>query len=241
MKLSKDKEIHRYSNKNLAGISPLLYDLQTYFLQVNTLASLPKTDKPDLDTIKVLSKHALQMIDYALLSIDTMQGQLALENVSASALTQEVAGSLYSLAKAYNVELDVDITKKLEPIYTNKLAAKGILYGLATSLITKARESSSAKHRPQIILAAQETTPKTQRLGIYSPNLNISPSIIKSTQKLILSARSIAPSDFNHSGLGLMVSDNLSRHIGNGLQRFKHRGNKGVGFYVPLSSQLSFV
>lgn len=235
------KEIYKSANKNIGSISPLLYDLQTYFLQIQALSGFEDISQSELDQIATLSKHALSMIDFALVSVDLKQSELPLTNLSASAVAQDVAASLYKLARSYDVDLNIDITKKMEPVYTNEAAAKGILYGLAASLITKAKESTSIKKRPLIVIAAQETTPKTQRLGVYSPNINISPSIINSTNKIVFNARSIAPNDFHHSGLGLVISDNLSKSLGSKLKRFEHRGNKGVGFYVPMSSQLAFV
>lgn len=235
------KEIYKVANKNLQAVSPLLFDLQTYFLQVAALADAKPLEGSDLKEIQIISKHALKMIDFTLFSLDIQQQQLPLANLSAPAIAQDVAANLYELAKSYDVELSVDITKKMEPVFTNEDAAKGILYGLAASLITKARESGSAKNKPIIVIAAQETTPKTQRLGVYSPNVDIRPSAIATTTKLVLNARSVAPSQFHHSGLGLVVSGSLSERLGTKLQRFEHRGNKGIGFYVPMSNQLAFV
>jgi len=228
-------------NTNIQSIVPLIYDLQTYFLQVQALSNIDQAAKSDLDDLNIVSRHALRMIDYALVSVDANQLQLPLTNVSASAIANDVTASLLKLAKAYEVDLRVETTKTMEPIYTNEAAAKGILYGLAASLITRAQESSVGKKRPIVVIAAQETTPKTQRLGVYSPHLPIGSGAIKTSTKLERRSRSVSPADFHHSGLGLVVSQQLSNQLGQKLQRFEHRGNRGIGFYAPMSMQLKLV
>jgi hypothetical protein len=181
------------------------------------------------------------MIDFATAYLELNQQEIGFINISSSAIAQDVASSLFKLAKSYNVDLSINVTKKLEPVYTNETAAKGILYGLAASLITKAPEAKLGKKKPIVVIAAQETTPQSQRLGVYSPNIIITPSLVASTSKRILNARSVVPAAFHHSGLGLVISNNLSQALNCPLKRFEHRGNKGVGFYVPMSSQLAIV
>lgn len=225
-------------SNELIRIAPLLLDLQIYFLQIRALAEPKNVEEQSLKEIRLLSKHALAILDYALFAVDGMQTELAFTTLSAAALAQDVAENLRQLALAYNVDLDLDVTKTLEPVFTNELAAKGVLYGLASSLITASR---SSKKRLRLVIAAQETSPSTQRLGIYSPDLIISLRLIKQARMLTGQARSMAPKSLHGSGLGLIVSDQLVVALGSHLKRFVHRGQKGIGFYVPMSTQLSFL
>jgi len=224
---------------NLGQFSPLLLDLQTHFLQVQALANTDDLSSQSVKEIRLLSRHALAIIDYAVFAIDCTQTELPLTTVSAAAIAQNVASDLQQLAKTYNVDLDLDITKKLEPVFANESAMKGALYSLASSLITGVYP---LKKRVRIVIAAQETAPTTQRLGVYSPDIMISPSAIKLARTLAGGkARAVVPSQMSHSGLGLVVSDQLTRALGSPLRRFTHRDQKGIGFYVPMSPQLSFI
>ena len=225
-------------SNELERISPLLLDLQTYFLQIRALVEPKKVEEQSLKEIGLLSKHALAILDYALFAVDGFQTELTFTTLSAAALAQDVAENLRQLALVYNVDLDLDVTKTLEPVFTNELAAKGTLYGLASSLITASQPS---KKRTHLIIAAQETAPDTQRLGIYSPDLRISPKAIRQARVLAGQARSMAPRELHSSGLGLIVSDQLAIALGSHLKRFVHRGQRGIGFYVPMSTQLSFL
>jgi len=225
-------------NDRLKQISPLLFDIQTRFLQIRALSEAAKGDKTALREIELLSKHALGTLDYALFAADYLQVELPLTSVSAAAAAQDVAQELWQLSKTYNVELELDVTKRLEPVYANEAALKGALFGLVSSLIT-AQVSQVKKRR--FIIAAQQTAPKTQRLGVYSPDAIMDVSTLRQVRKLSGQARSAAPAEFNNSGLGLVISDQLTQALGSELRRFTHRRQKGIGFYVPMSAQLSFL
>lgn len=224
--------------EGLKQISPLLYDLQTRFLQVRALAEVSKGDKTSLKEIQLLSKHALVTLDYALFAVDALQTELPLTSVSAAAAAQDVAQDLWQLSKTYGVELELDVSKRLEPVYANEAALKGALFGLVSSLIVSQQPSDK---KLRFVIAAQQTAPKTQRLGVYSPDGVIGSNTIRQARKLAGNARSVAPSEVHNSGLGLVVSDQLTQALGSELQRFTHRRQKGIGFYVPMSAQLSFL
>jgi C4-dicarboxylate-specific signal transduction histidine kinase len=226
------------STNTLERLSPLLLDLQSYFLQIWTLTETGNIKEQSSKEIRLLSKHALIMLDYALFTIDESQAELALTTLSASAAIQDVTENLRSLAASYNVDLDLDITNQLEPIYTNDTAVKGVLYGLISNLITNHQPTDK---RLRLVIAAQETSPHIQRLGVYSPDTMVSLSSIRHTRKLVGQAKSVAPLEIHNSGLGLVISDQLTIALGSRLRRFTHRQQKGIGFYVPISTQLSFL
>jgi hypothetical protein len=226
------------NNIELQRMAPLLLDLQTYFLQVRTLTEPDDVDNQALKEVRLLSRHALAMLDYALFVIDGLQTELALTTVSAAAAALGVAESLRQLAGSYNVDLDLDITNKLEPVFANEAAMKGALYGLASGLITG--RSANGK-RARLVIAAQETAPATQRLGVYSPDIIINPAVVRRARTLAGQARSVAPAEIHNAGLGIVISDQLTLALGSHLRRFAHRGQKGLGFYVPRSAQLSIL
>lgn len=231
-------DINNASVVKLQQISPLLHDLQTRFLQIRAISEVSDGDKKSLHEIQLLSKHALCTLDYALFAIDSMQTEIPLTTVSASAAVHDVAHELWHLSKTYGIELELDVTKKLDPVYTNEAALKGALFGLATSLIIA---NNTSQNSLRLVIAAQQTAPQTQRIGVYSPDELVGAKALKQIRSLAGKARSAAPSGTHNSGLGLVVSDKLTQSLGTELQRFTHRGHKGIGFYVPMSAQLSFI
>lgn len=225
-------------DRKLRHFSPMLLDLQTFFLQIRTLAEAKNIETQDLKDIQLISKHALATLDYALFAVDMMQTELPLTPISAAASARDVADSLRQLAVSYNVELELDATTRLEPVYANEAALRGAIYGLASSLITSRRATSK---RVRVVIATQETKPKTQRIGVYSPDVPIGTAAVKSARELIGKAKAVAPGEIHGGGVGLVISDQLTQIFGSELKLFTHRGYKGLGFYVQQSTQLSIL
>lgn len=222
----------------LVQTAPILFDIQTRFLQIKTLSESKNISKSDIADIERLSKHALSTLDYAMFAINSMQTELPLTSVSAAAAAQDVAQDLWHIAKAYDVDLRLDVGKRLEPVFTNEAALKGTLHGLASSLIT-ARDPQAKKQ--SVVLAIQQTSPKSQRLGVFSSDIKMSLSGVRKANSFANQARMTAPNDIAHSGVGLVVSGQLIELLQSKLQAFSHKGQTGLGFYVPMSAQLSLL
>jgi len=220
------------------NMSLLLYDLQIRFLQIKAIAESNPMDSSVQQNTVLLSKNALMMIDYVAFAINTLQSELPLTSISASALAQDVAHDLYKLAQAYNVEIELDTSKKLEPIYANEAAVKGALFGLASSLISAQQDNSK---RTRFVIAAQQTAPNLQRIGVYSADAHIQKESIRKVGHLSQAARASAPKDMHNSAIGLLMSNHLVEALGSELKNFTHKKQKGIGFYLPLSGQLTFI
>lgn len=225
-----------YSLDVLSKYSPLLMDLQTRFLQIKALAEVSSSDKNK--NIEMLASHGLATIDHSLFAIDSHQLNLPLTTVSSAAVAIEVMRELDALAKEYNVSIDLDIARSLGPVFSNKQALKGSLYGMISSLII-ARPADSSKNIRIVVVAKSDR--QKQKLGIYSKDIPINSLVIKQLNNLSPTARSLAPAGMHHSGVGLHAAEHLTDLIGSPLKSFKYKGMKGVGFSLPLSNQLSFV
>ena len=90
-------------------------------------------------------------------------------------------------------------------------------------------------------MAVQQTSPKTQRIGVFSPDIKMSLSGVRRANSFANHARMTAPKDISHSGVGLVVSGQLIELLQSKLQAFSHKGQTGLGFYVPMSAQLSLL
>jgi hypothetical protein len=224
--------------QQVAKFPNMLLDVQARLIQILALTELP--EKEVNDTIREVAKTSLKTIDYYLFAQDHAQLRLSLGPLSASSTVRDVADELKAISALYNVSVATDVTKKLEPMYANNQAVKGAIYGLASTVIANA-SSVAGKQNPRLIIAAQSTAPNIQRIGVFSPDFEIHSSLYKKTNSLTGSARSVAPEAIHDSGLGLIISQELIKLLGSEIKQFVHRGNKGVGFYIQTSKQLSFI
>ncbi len=225
---------------SLEGLRPLLFELQTHFIRIKTLAdtSTPLiTRKTQLTDIERISKHALTVLDYALFAIETKQASLPLHAVSAVAAAEEVASELSQLAKVYDVKLQLEVTRKLQPVFANESAIKGVLHGLAHSAIT----AQTIDQKRTVVISVQATQPGKQRLGVVAPGLGFTSKSINRARNLANSARVVAPTELYSGGLGLLVSDELTKALDSALTTIRRHKQSGVGFYVSTSNQLQLV
>jgi hypothetical protein len=145
---------------------------------------------------------------------------------------------LTPLAKAYGANLYFDASPSLEPVYANETTIKGTVYALVAGLIT-GLSSAGAK---DITIAVQQTKPSQQRIGIYSNNVPIKPSLVnKPLSNVSKTHRMLDPSASHRSGLGFAVSKELANRLNTKFHSFEHLDNKGIGFYLPESAQLSLL
>ena len=225
---------------SLGGYSPLLFELQAHLIRIKALADTSIKSTPrrqQLADIEKVSGHALTMLDYALFALETQQTSLALTPVSAVAAAQDVVQELRQLAKAYDVTLELDVTKKLSPVYANEAAIKGVLHGLAYSAIT----AQSAEPNRTVVLSVQGTQPGQQRVGVFAPGINFTSKSIERARTLASSARVTAPNELYAGGLGLLVSDELTKALQSSLTTIRRHKHSGVGLYISTSNQLLLV
>jgi hypothetical protein len=126
----------------------------------------------------------------------------------------------------------------LEPVFANKTILKGSIYSLVAGLITGTNSASNSK----ITVAVQQTKPKQQRIGVYSKDIIINPSIVRNGFKNgIKPSRMSMPEQTYRSGLGFAVANELTNRLKAKYHSFEHLDNKGLGFYLPESDQLQLL
>lgn len=175
---------------------------------------------------------------YALFAIENQQTELQLTTVSAGAALSDVVYELSPLAKAYGANIKFDASPSLDPIFASETSLKGSVYALVAGLITGINSAT----KTDITVAVQQTKPGVQRIGIYSKELPISPSLLKKRLGTVnKSSRMSMPSITHRSGLGFAVSRELTERLNTKYHSFEHLESRGVGFYLPESAQLQLL
>lgn len=206
-------------------------------MQIKSCSEIPGFQNQQI--VNNLSKYGLNLLHYALFAIENQQVELPLTSVSAGAAMADVVYELTPLAKAYGATIAFDSSPSLDPVYANETSLKGSVYALVSGLLTGINSSGNNTH---ITIAVQQTKPKEQRIGIYSNNIPINPSLLKRRLGLLKqSSRMGMPSVTHRSGLGFAVSRELTERLNTKYHSFDHLDNKGVGFYLPESAQLQLL
>lgn len=218
--------------------NPLYLDFKEKFLQIKALAEAGKSAN-NLELIEKISRQSLDTLNYVLFAMHAKQTELQLTSISAAAAAQDVASELSNIARAYNVELEMLASKKLEPVYANQSAVKGSLYGLLSSMIVSC--PSAGHKKSKIVVAVQQTAISTQRIGVYSEDISISLADISKAGNLSSKAKMSSPETTSSSGIGYALAGQFVDLLNSDLQSFSHKAAKGVGFYVPISHQLALI
>lgn len=213
--------------------NPLFFDFQEKFLQIKALAETGGS----LSDIEKISRQSLNTLNFVLFANHASQTQLELTSISASGAVCDAASELQHIARVFNVQVFMDTSPKLDLVYSHSTAIKGIVFGLLSGVCSSLNSSKMST----VTVSVQQTNIGTQRIGLFSSDLDINLTHITKASSLSKNSKMSVPSLSSGSGAGFVIAKKYIDLLDTELQNFSHRGAKGVGFYVPLSSQLSFV
>ena len=212
----------------------ILYELQQILVQIKNSGELTNKDQRLL--AYDLSNHGLNMLNYALYAMESTQQQIPFTSVSAAAALYDVTKDIKPLADSYGAKVSFNASSNLEPVYTNEQSLKGSIYGLLAGIISSNLNPTGC----DLTVSVQQTKPFIQRIGVYSKGDLITTKLVRPTksQRVMHMSR---PDTTHTSGLGFTVSQLLTERIQANFEPFVHKTNKGIGFYLAESKQLSLI
>jgi hypothetical protein len=78
-------------------------------------------------------------------------------------------------------------------------------------------------------------------MGVFASGVQFTGKSIERARLISAKARVAAPTELYAGGLGLLVSDELSKALHTSLTTIRRHKHSGVGFYVSTSNQLQLV
>ncbi|MCU0667461.1 MAG: hypothetical protein MUF85_02485 [Patescibacteria group bacterium] len=213
----------------------ILYELQQILIQIKNSSELSDIEQRQL--ANDLSKHGLNLLHYALFAMENNQLKLDFTSVSAAAALYDVTQDIKPLASNYNIEMHFNASPNLEPVYTNEQYLKGSIYGLLAGIITG---NNHNRDTVKLTVTVQQTKPFIQRIGVYSDSALITTKLVRPV-KTTRVTRMTRPEITHTSGLGFTVSQLLTERLQAHFEPFCHKNNKGIGFYLAESKQLSLI
>ena len=198
--------------------------------------------KTDLYQIRTLADNGLKLIDSYVLGLQLANQhsyELAPEAVSVSSILYEADQQLRELARLYNVELELNIQGRYEPVMAHRQGLQSAIIGLASALI----EALPAQHN------GQQTTLQlaTHRCrygivaGVYANIPSLSSDTLKRGRKLYGMSRQPLVEVSHTSAAGIFVADAIFRAMKLKLHVSRHHRLYGLGVVLQPSSQLALI
>ena len=198
-------------------------------------------DAAELDTIKITADATLQLLDSYILGIQ-LAGQesesFEIEPVSVASVLYDAGNQLQPIAKAYGVELDLQIDGKYGPVMAHRRGLQSALVSLGYSLV----EALPAMEVPQLKL---ELSAHRCRYGIvaglYCETEQVTTQALRLGRQLYGRARQPLGGISHTSGAGVFVADAILQSMKSQLTVSHHRKMHGLGAVLPLNPQLQFI
>lgn len=196
----------------------------------------------DFTNIQTLAENALSLIDGYSLGLQLnrkLSYELESESVSVSSILYDADQQLKTLARLYNVQLELNIGGKYGPVLAHKKGLLAAIIGLASAIIEALpsqpdevqKTLSLATHRCRYGIVA----------GVYANIPGISSDALKRGRKLYGFSRQPLVEISHTSGAGIFVADAILKAMKLNLHVSRHRRMYGLGVVLQPSSQLTMV
>lgn len=198
--------------------------------------------RPELATIRATADSALRLLDnYALgvrLAMDPTE--LAVESVSVSSVLYDAGQQLDSLAKQYEVSLELNIAGRYGPVLAHKQGLQAALVSLGAALI----EALPARGQAEGQLKLQLATHRSRYgivAGLYAETPLLSAEALRLGRKLQQRSRQPLLNLSHTSGAGIFVADTILQAMRLRLGSSRHHRLYGLGTVLQPSQQIQLV
>ncbi len=200
-----------------------------------------RTQAADPLLVQTQADAALQLVDSYLLGLQLLreQTQLQLEPVSVPSTIVDIAHTLTRFAKQYNVDIEVDITGRYQPVMAHARGLRAALLSLGYGLV-EAQAAIEDQRRRRLRLAMHRT-PGGIVTGMYGTYNTICAAQWRTALQLCGRAAqpfgTLAPG----SGAGLFVADTILRCMDSRLHVGHHARQRGLAAMLHPSRQMQLV
>lgn len=204
------------------------------------LGSMPG-QQPDTRDIRVTADAAMQLLDNYILGVQLANQEAILANtepVAISSVLYAAEQRLRPIARAYGVELELQIDGKYGPVMAHRRGLEAALVSLGYALI----EALPAQEKPQLRLQLSAHRCRYGIVaGLYCDVEQVTTQALKTGRQLYGSARQPLSSVSHTSSAGVFVADAILHAMQSQLTTSRYRHLYGLGAVLPLNPQLSLV
>lgn len=204
-------------------------------LQIIALES--QLEQVSLADIQQTARQAIQFIDSYLLSIKgSLQASLALEPVSLTAVAQDVAYALEPIAKDYNCQIELNLSK------TGPVMAEPRQLNAALELLGQMMIEANVDHqKPRIVRLIVRKTKQGIATGVFGSQTQINADSFRRARALFGNARQPIPISHPSSAAGIFIADSLFQNMSYRLRPSRIGGFNGLSATLLPSQQLQLI
>ena len=192
--------------------------------------------------VRTQADAALQLVDSYLLGLELLrlQAPLELEPVSVSSTLVDTAHTLTKFAQQYNVDVEVEVGGRYEPVMAHARGLRAALLSLGFGLVEAQAAAPEGTKRRRLVLATHRT-PHGIITGVYG----MGDAVNAAQWRTALSLLGRAPQPFTGlsagTGAGLFVADTIFRGMASQLRVGLWQRQRGLAATLQPSKQLQFV
>lgn len=221
----------------------LAEELKLPLQQIARQAELGTLQDPleSVRAIQVSADATLQLLDSYLLSlrlVNEPEERFAVEPICVSAVLHEAGEQLAKLAKQYDVDLELHIGGRYEPVMAHRHALKSALMSLGYSLIEALPAMGTQQLRLQL---AAHRTKQGIVAGMYCDASELTPNLLRRAQRLQGQARQPLVGLSPSAGAGIFVADAILHAMSSRLRVGRFRKLPGFAVTLPPSQQLQLI
>lgn len=206
-------------------------------LELARLSSEPAGEV--LAEVETSAAAALKLMDSYMLGLNLQDRPWAfqLEPVSVSAALYDTAHSLFDLAKAYEIDLQLQINQTNSPVMAHPAALKAALYSLGYAFIQSHGESAKRK----LITLSTGRSSEGIIAGLYGGMEELSAAHLQNACQLYGLARQPFNQLSSGAAAGVFVANKILQAMDGRLKTSHRRGQAGLAAVLAASSQLQLV
>jgi len=238
-----DNSFGQYDDYHRYLLISLAEQLKLPFIQISNEVELCSNGYNfDFSKVQTISDNALSLLEAYSLSLrlaSRLEYELVTESVSISSILYEALIELKSIAKLYDVQLELDINGKHGPVAVHRQGLQAAFVGLASSLI-EALPAQANKKNPVLYLASHRSRYGLVA-GIYSSFPDLNNRVLNRGRSLQAYSRQPLMNLSQSSASGIFIADSILKALKLNLHASRHNNLSGFGVILRPSHQLSFV
>ncbi len=208
--------------------------------RMTELAQMQQPGAPLLD-IQITADAAVQLLDNYIFGVRLASHEAELEElepITVASVLYNAGQKLLPVAKAYGVQLEVEVEGKYGPVMAHRRGLEAVLASLGYALI----EALPAQNVRQTRL--QLTSHRCRYgivAGVYCDVEQLTTDALRTGRQLLGKARQPMHAVSHTSGAGIFVADAILQAMQSELTVSRHKNLYGLGTVLPLNPQMQLV